>query len=142
VGQAARRCRGTIPGFLLGVLLHPARDGAGIAAVGQVYGISHGLEAISLLLLAVNLVSAYVLDAQRFGRRGLSAFLTAVVGTLLWFGLIAVDGTRNPVRPAMHPTLCILPPIWTRALRSSRYQRCCCSPWGICCSCCCSPGTE
>jgi hypothetical protein len=61
-------------GFRLGVLLHPARDGAGIAAVGQTYGITHGIEAISLLLLAVSLVSIYVLDAERFGRRGVSAF--------------------------------------------------------------------
>jgi hypothetical protein len=93
------------PGFLLGVLLHPARDGAGIAAVGQLYGITHGLEAISLLLVAVSLVSIYVLDAERFGRSGVPAFLTAVVGTLLWFGLIAVDGTRNPVTARYAPDI-------------------------------------
>lgn len=93
------------PGFLLGVLLHPARDGAGIAAVGQLYGITHGLEAISLLLVAVSLVSIYVLDAERFGRSGVPAFLTAVVGTLLWFGLIAVDGTRNPVTAKYAPDI-------------------------------------
>jgi len=92
-------------GFLLGVLLHPARDGAGIAAVGQLYGITHGLEAISLLLVAVSLVSIYVLDAERFGRSGVPAFLAAVVGTLLWFGLIAVDGTRNPVTARYAPDI-------------------------------------
>lgn len=93
------------PMFLLGVVLHPARDGAGIAAAGQVYGATHGLQAISLLLLAVSLVSVYALDAPRFGRRGLSAFLTAVAGTLLWFGLIVLDGTRNPVTARYAPDI-------------------------------------
>jgi hypothetical protein len=92
------------PLFLLGVLLHPARDGAGIAAAGQTYGITHGLEAIGLLV-AVSLVSAYALDAGRFGGRGVSALLAAVVGTLLWFGLIVADGTRNPVTAKYAPEL-------------------------------------
>lgn len=93
------------PLFLVGVLLHPARDGAGIAAAGQVYGITHGLQAISLLLLAVSLISVYVLDAGRFSPPGLSAFLTAIVGTLLWFGLIVLDGTRNPVTARYAPDI-------------------------------------
>jgi hypothetical protein len=93
------------PLFLLGVLLHPARDGAGIAAAGQTYGITHGVEAIGLLLVAVSLVSAYALDAASLGRRGLWAFLAAVVGTLLWFGLIVADGTRNPVTAKYAPEL-------------------------------------
>jgi hypothetical protein len=91
--------------FLLGVLLHPARDGAGIAAAGQLYGITHGLQAMGLLLLAVSLVSIYASDAARFGRRGPAAFLTAVVGTLWWFGLIVLDGTRNPVTATYAPDL-------------------------------------
>lgn len=69
------------------------------------YGITHGLQAISLLLLAVSLISGYVLDAGRFGRRGLSALLTAVLGTLWWFGLIVLDGTRNPVTARHAPDL-------------------------------------
>jgi hypothetical protein len=93
------------PLFLLGVLLHPARDGAGIAAVGQTYGITHGVQAIGLLLVTVSLVSVYVLDAGRFGGPGGSAFLAAVVGTVLWFGLIVVDGTRNPVTAKYAPDL-------------------------------------
>jgi hypothetical protein len=93
------------PGFLLGVLFHPARDGAGIAAAGQVYGITHGLQAISLLLLAISLASAYALDAARYGRRGPVAFLTAMAGTLWWFGLIVLDGTRNPVTARYAPDL-------------------------------------
>jgi hypothetical protein len=93
------------PLFLLGVLLHPARDGAGIAAAGQTYGITHGVEAIGLLLVAVSLVSAYALDAASLGRRGLWALLAAVVGTVLWFGLIVADGTRNPVTAKYAPEL-------------------------------------
>jgi hypothetical protein len=85
------------PGFLLGVLLHPPRDGAAIAAAGQLYGITHGLQAISLLLLAISLASVYALDADRYGRGGVLAFLTAITGTLCWFGLIVLDGTRKPV---------------------------------------------
>ena len=93
------------PLFLLGVLLHPARDGAGIAAAGQLYGSTHGLQAMGLLLLTVSLVSIYALDADRFGRRGPAAFLTAMVGTQWWFGLIVLDGTRNPVTAHYAPHL-------------------------------------
>jgi hypothetical protein len=74
------------PVFLLGVLLHPAHDGAGIATGGQTYGITHGLEAIGLLLVAVSLVSVHALDAASLGRWGPSALLAAVVSTLLWLG--------------------------------------------------------
>jgi hypothetical protein len=93
------------PLFLLGVLLHPARDGAGIAVSGQTYGITHGLQAISLLLLVVSLASASALDAARFGRPGPAAFLTATAGTMWWFGLIVLDGTRNPVTAKYAPDL-------------------------------------
>jgi len=81
----------------------PGGDGAGIAAAGQVYGITHGLQAIGLLLVAVSLASVYALDAARFGRRGVPEFLTAMVGTLWWFGLIVLDGTRNPVTAKYAP---------------------------------------
>jgi hypothetical protein len=93
------------PLFLLGVLLHPARDGAGIAAAGQTYGITHGLQAIGLLLLTVGLASAYALDTAKFGRQGPAAFLTAMAGTMWWFGLIVLDGTRNPVTAKYAPEL-------------------------------------
>lgn len=85
------------PLFLVGVVLHPARDGIGVHAAGAMYGITHALQAFSLLLQAVCLVSVYAAGVPRFGRRGLSAFFSALVGTLLWFGLIAIDGSRNPV---------------------------------------------
>jgi hypothetical protein len=84
------------PLFLLGTILHPARDGSGIAAAGDWYAITHGLQALGLLLQTLSLVSIYALGARRFGRGGLTALLAALVGTLLWFGLIVIDGSRNP----------------------------------------------
>ena len=47
--------------FLLGVLLHPGRDGASIAAVGDWYGITHGVEAMGLVLVAIGLMAFYAL---------------------------------------------------------------------------------
>ena len=93
------------PLFLVAVLLHPARDGIGVHAAGATYGITHGLQAIGLLLQAVCLVSVYAAGVGRFGRRGISAFFSALVGTLLWFGLIAIDGSRNPVVARYAPAL-------------------------------------
>jgi hypothetical protein len=84
------------PLFLLGTILHPARDGPGIAAAGDLYAITHGLQALGLLLQALCLISIYALGARRFGRGGLTPLLAALVGTLLWFGLIVIDGSRNP----------------------------------------------
>jgi hypothetical protein len=82
--------------FLLGTVLHPARDGQGIAAAGDLYGVTHGLQALGLLLQVLSLVGVYALGAPRFGRGALTALLLALIGTLLWFGLIVIDGTRNP----------------------------------------------
>lgn len=93
------------PLFLLGTVLHPARYGEGIAAAGYVYGITHDLQAIGLLLQAISLVSVYVLGAGRFGRSGVPAFFVALTGTLLWFGLIVIDGTRNPVLARYAPEI-------------------------------------
>lgn len=93
------------PLFLLSVVLHPARDGIGVHAAGAMYGITHALQAFSLLLQGVCLVSLYAADVMRFGRRGVWAFSTALVGTLLWFGLIAIDGSRNPVLARYAPEL-------------------------------------
>jgi hypothetical protein len=93
------------PLFLVAVVLHPARDGIGVHAAGAMYGITHALQAMSLILQAVCLVSVYAAGVQRFGRRGIPAFLSALVGTLLWFGLIAIDGSRNPVVARYAPAL-------------------------------------
>ncbi len=93
------------PLFLVTVVLHPARDGMGVYAAGAMYGITHALQAMSLLLQAVCLVSMYAAGVRRFGRRGVSAFFSALVGTLLWFGLIAIDGSRNPAVARYAPAL-------------------------------------
>ena len=85
------------PLFLLGTVLHPERYGEGIAAAGYIYGITHDVQAFGLLLQVISLVSVYVLGAWRFGRGGVPAFFAALIGTLLWFGLIVIDGARNPV---------------------------------------------
>lgn len=91
--------------FLLGVVLHPARHGEDIQAVGLLYGITHAGQALGLLLQVLCLVSVHQLIAPRWGRRGLATFVTALVGTLLWFGLIVFDGSRNPVTARYAPQL-------------------------------------
>ncbi|MFC4061454.1 hypothetical protein ACFOWE_24400 [Planomonospora corallina] len=83
--------------FLLGVVLHPARDGAGIRSAGDVYGLTHDVQALGLLLLAVSLASGYAVNFQRLGRKAIPTVLTAMIGHLLWFALIVIDGSRNPV---------------------------------------------
>ncbi len=93
------------PLFLLGTVLHPARDGQGIAAVGQIYGLTHDVQAIGLLLQAISLVSLFTLGMGSFGRRGLMAWYTVLVGTLLWFGLIIFDGSHNPVMARLAPDI-------------------------------------
>ncbi|GII90757.1 hypothetical protein [Sinosporangium siamense] len=89
--------------FLLGVLLHPARDGAGIRAAGDVYGLTHDVQAAGLLLVAVGLATWYASDPQRHGRAGLPVFLTALAGHLMWLAVIVVDGSRNPVMARFAP---------------------------------------
>jgi hypothetical protein len=91
--------------FLLGVLLHPGRDGASIAAAGDFYGITHGIEAIGLVLVAIGLLAYCAPAAVRLGSAGLVAFLTAVAGTVFWFGLLVLDGTRNPVTARYAPAI-------------------------------------
>lgn len=91
--------------FLLGVALHPARDGHSIATVGEVYGVTHALLAYGLLLQATSLVSLGLLGGRRLDASGVASILTASAGTLLWFGLIVMDGTRNPVTAQHSPDL-------------------------------------
>jgi hypothetical protein len=93
------------PLFLLGTVLHPARDGQGIAAVGQFYGLTHAVQAIGLLLQAISLISMFALGIGTFGRRGLLAWYTVMVGTMLWFGLIIFDGSHNPVMARLAPDI-------------------------------------
>ncbi|WP_426504468.1 hypothetical protein ACPPVO_43885 [Dactylosporangium sp. McL0621] len=97
-----------IPGallFLLAVLVHPKRDGPHIAEVGQLYGVTHGLEAVGLLLQALGLVALAWLGTDRLRPRDLTAVFAALLGTIWYFGLIVVDGTRNPVTAKYAPEL-------------------------------------
>ncbi|MEW9529188.1 hypothetical protein [Microbispora sp. NPDC049125] len=93
------------PFFLLTVILHPARDGHDIAAGAQWYAFTHSMEAISLLVQATCLAGVLALVMNRFGSRGLTTLYTALVGTMLWFGLIVFDGGHNPVTAKYAPDL-------------------------------------
>lgn len=93
------------PLFLLSVILHPARDGHSIAADAQWYAFTHSVEAISLLIQATCLAGILAVGMRRFGPRGLTAVYTAMVGTMLWFGLIIFDGGHNTVVARFTPEL-------------------------------------
>ncbi|MEV4536501.1 hypothetical protein AB0J82_22205 [Asanoa sp. NPDC049518] len=93
------------PLFLLTVILHPARDGHDIAAHAGWYAFTHTMEAISLLVLAVSLAGVLALSTRRLASPGLAAIYTAVIGTVLWFGLIVYDGGHNPVTAKYAPDL-------------------------------------
>ncbi len=93
------------PLFLLTVILHPARDGHDIAAHPQWYALTHSMEAISLLILGVCVTGVLTLSAGRLGPRGHTALYTALVGTILWFGLIVYDGGHNTATARYAPDL-------------------------------------
>lgn len=57
------------PMFLVGTALHPARDGEGVAAAGEVYAITHGVQAIGLLLMCVALANLVWQRRSRDGGR-------------------------------------------------------------------------
>jgi hypothetical protein len=91
--------------FLAAVLVHPKRDGEHIAEVGQLYGLIHGFEAIGLILQVIGLFSIFWLSINRFRPRDLTSLYAALLGTIWYFGLIVVDGTRNPVTARYAPDL-------------------------------------
>lgn len=92
--------------FLLGTLLHPARDGHGIAAAGHRYGVTHAIQAIGLLLLAVALADLSARARARQGhRRSTAPWLTAMAGTVAWVMLIVYDGAHNPLAARLAPQL-------------------------------------
>jgi hypothetical protein len=92
------------PMFLIGTILHPARDGHGIAAVGELYGITHSVQAIGLLLLVVAL-AGMLTTVRHESSWSLVGWYSALVGTLSWFGLIVYDGSHNPVMARFAPDL-------------------------------------
>ncbi|REF95053.1 hypothetical protein DFJ67_1001 [Asanoa ferruginea] len=93
------------PLFLIGTILHPARDGWGMAKVGERYGLTHDIQAAGLLLLVVSLASMLALGVGVRSRRDLPGWYASLVGTLLWFALIVFDGAHNPVRAHYEPSL-------------------------------------
>ena len=90
------------PLFWLGTLLHPARDGWSIAAVGERYGLTHDLQALGLGLQVAALASMIALSKER---RDLRSWYAALAGTLFWFALIVFDGSHNPVRAEYAPNI-------------------------------------
>jgi hypothetical protein len=91
--------------FLVAVVIHPKRDGKHIAEVGPFYGLTHGIEAVGLILQVISLCGVFVLGANRLRRRDLTSLYAALLGTIWYFGLIVVDGTRNPVTAKYAPHL-------------------------------------
>ncbi len=96
---------GTLGGllFLIGTVLHPARDGAGIAQVGDWYGVTHSIQALGLALQVACLIAL----RGRWGTMGVMGLSSwvAVSGTLAWFGLIVFDGNVNPTMARYDPDL-------------------------------------
>jgi hypothetical protein len=91
------------PLFLLTVIIHPARDGHDIAANASWYIFTHTMEALSLVILGICLTGVLALSTRRLRSGGLAAILTALVGTVLWFGLIVYDGSHNPATAMYAP---------------------------------------
>jgi hypothetical protein len=93
------------PLFLLGTALHPARDGPGVAAAGEIYGVTHAIQSIGLLLVAISLASTLAPAQVTYGRAGRWAWYGALAGTMTWFGLLVFDGSHNPVTARFTPDL-------------------------------------
>jgi hypothetical protein len=93
------------PLFLLGTVLHPARDGPGVAAAGEIYGTTHAIQSIGLLLVAISLASMLAPAEVAYGLAGRWAWYGALAGTMTWFGLLVFDGSHNPVTARFTPDL-------------------------------------
>ncbi|MFB4317822.1 hypothetical protein [Actinomadura sp. 21ATH] len=86
--------------FLAGTILHPARDGHGVAEAGDVYGITHAIQAIGLAVQAITL-TCLAAASHRFP----ASLSAALAGTLAWLALIVYDGSHNPVTARYAPEL-------------------------------------
>lgn len=84
--------------FLVGTILHPARDGHGVAHAGDTYGVTHAIQAIGLALQALAL-------ANTAAGRLAGPLNAALTGTLGWLTLIVYDGSHNPVTARYAPAL-------------------------------------
>jgi hypothetical protein len=91
--------------FAIGVILHPARDGAGVLAAGARYALIHDLIAFGLVLQALALVGLYATTGATLGRSGWRALVVTLVGVVLWVAVIIGDGLGNPVLARLDPAL-------------------------------------
>jgi hypothetical protein len=91
--------------FAIGVILHPARDGAGVLAAGDRYALIHDLIAFGLILQALALVGLYATTGPALGRSGWRALVVALIGLVLWAAVIIGDGLGNPVLARLDPAL-------------------------------------
>jgi hypothetical protein len=94
--------------FFIGTTLHPPRDGEGIAAVADLYGLTHSIQAIGLMFLCLGLANLLA-EATRHASRLIASLNAALLGTLTWLGLIVYDGAHNPVTAQHAPELVHMP---------------------------------
>jgi hypothetical protein len=92
------------PLFILGVSLHPLRDGDSVLATPN-YTEIHILIALSLMFALLGLIALYVRYEKRLGKVGLVGFLVAFVGNFWTFGTVLVDGYMWPVVAELDPSL-------------------------------------
>ena len=109
IDQITRLTRRAAPlgglAFAIGVILHPARDGAGVLAAGDRYALIHDLIAFGLVLQALALVGLYATTGATLGRSGWRALVVTLVGVVLWAAVIIGDGLGNPVLARLDPAL-------------------------------------
>lgn len=89
--------------FLVGTVLHPARDGAGVLEAGPLYGFTHSLQAVGLVFVGVAIANLTIARVDTSGVSG--AGNLALIGTMWWLALIVYDGAHNPATAAYAPEL-------------------------------------
>jgi hypothetical protein len=92
------------PLFILGVSLHPLRDGISVLSALN-YTEIHVVIALSLMFSLLGLTALYVRHEKRLGKLGGIGFLLAFVGNIWTFGAILVDGYMWPAVARLNPAL-------------------------------------
>jgi drug/metabolite transporter (DMT)-like permease len=90
--------------FILGVSLHPLRDGRSVLAAIY-YAEIHMLIALSLMFSLLGLIALYLRHEKRLGKVGWIGMIVAFVGNIWTFAAILVDGFRWPVVTSLDPAL-------------------------------------
>jgi hypothetical protein len=92
-------------GLLFGaaVVLHPLRDGVSVFNSGAAYGAIHNLGAFGLMFQLLGLVGLYIREAEALGQPGLTSFIVAFFGQVLWAVGLALDGAVNPLLAQFTP---------------------------------------